>query len=102
MLGARNLQVQSRQLVRVNYSQWLDCARGEQLAGVTVTVIPVSTPATGATIDSAVVLPDRESIVFVVGGPGVVGDQFNIEVQITTTLTQSRTDLIGVTVVAIS
>ncbi len=102
MLGARNLQVQSRQLVRVNYDQWLDCARGETIQSVNVTVIPVSTPATAATVDSVSVLPDREGVMFVVGGPGVVGDQFNLEVQITTSLSQSRADLIGVTVVAIS
>jgi hypothetical protein len=102
MLGQRNLQVTSRQLVRINYDAWLDCARGEQLTGVTVTVIPISTPATGAIVDSVTVSPNRQSVRFVIGGPGVVGDQFNVQVVANTTLTQERTDLIGVTIVAVT
>ena len=101
-LGNRNLQVGSRQLVKVTYDQWLDEGRGETLTGVTVTVIPVSTPATGATVDTVAVTPNREAITFVIGGPMVVGNQFNIQVTINTTLTQTRSDLLGITVVAIS
>src|ERR1700687_6143032 len=101
MLGQRNLQAGSRQLVRINYENWLDCKRGETLTGVTVTVIPVSTPATAAKVDTIAVTPNRRSVTFVIGGPGQVGDQFNVQVVANTTLTQERTDLIGVTVVAV-
>jgi hypothetical protein len=101
MLGQRNLQVTSRQLVRINYENWLDCERGETLSSVTVTVIPVSTPATAATVDTISLTPNKRSVLFIIGGPGIVGDQFNVQVVVNTTLTQERTDLVGVTVVAV-
>jgi len=101
-LGTRNLQVGSRQLVKIDYSQWLDDCREEQLTGAQVSIIPVSTPATAATVDTVTVLPNRESLTFVLGGPFVTGDQFNIMIVINTTLSQSRIDLIGITAVAIS
>ena len=101
-LGNRTLQVGARQLVRVKYGQWLDCKRGETLSSVTVTVIPVSTPATAATVDTLITYPDKESISFVIGGPFVVGDQFNVQVTVQTSLTQQRKDLLGIQVVAVT
>lgn len=92
--------VGERRLLTISYRNWLDGCRGETLTLVTVTVIPISSPATAATVDTVALSPNKESVSFIVGN-GAVNDQFTVELVATTTLTQTRIDTITVNVLAV-
>jgi len=92
LLGGVIVQAVSSSLMyAVSYSEWL--REGEVLSGATVTV-----DAGVATITKVSFNPQEKTVYFFLNG-GNLGDQFNVIVNVNTTLGQTRYDHIAVIIV---
>lgn len=89
MLLGRFIQlVGARDLIRADYARWL--LPGEGVVSATCTVDQGTASVANVTIGA-----NKQSLSFIVGG-GTLGDQFNVIIQIATTLTQIRFDRLEV------